>query len=355
MSKIIIYTQAYNAELTIGATIESIQAQTFTDYCHYIVDNKSTDRTGSIIDEYAKNDKRIVKFVNAKNDMAAMRDFFPIILGRHSDECYGCILDADDTYLPTFFEKMLNFAKDNELDIAACGYDSIDALTGECIMPRALGYNLVLERKDLADQFLVYRRFMATLWAKLISFPVLKQCFCTDYMINKYRQYLHIIQGGELLVTTFAFLQAQKIGIWGEALHRYTVSKTSLSYQWNSSRVESDQALYKYTMDYLLEFGPVSKLNQDYMYAIYLGLIQGTLQLIYDTDRTLAEKLDDISQIFSCQITKDMLSLQADPQFRNLAERQQFLQSVINWMNMQDGIENFQTLAENIRSNMRGQ
>lgn len=50
--KVSIITATYNSESTIRSTIESVLAQTYTDWQHIIVDGGSTDSTLSIIDEY---------------------------------------------------------------------------------------------------------------------------------------------------------------------------------------------------------------------------------------------------------------------------------------------------------------
>ena len=64
---IYIRTCAYNAAKTLKRTIESILQQTYQDFEYHILDNGSTDRTGNIIREYAKQDKRIVPYFNKVN------------------------------------------------------------------------------------------------------------------------------------------------------------------------------------------------------------------------------------------------------------------------------------------------
>ena len=45
---------AYNAQETIGRTIESILNQTFGNFEYYILDNASTDATEDIISDYGR-------------------------------------------------------------------------------------------------------------------------------------------------------------------------------------------------------------------------------------------------------------------------------------------------------------
>ena len=67
MSKIIIYTPAYNAEKTLRRAVDSILNQTHKEFIYYLLDNASTDGTYEIIKEYAKNDKRIIPLHNEIN------------------------------------------------------------------------------------------------------------------------------------------------------------------------------------------------------------------------------------------------------------------------------------------------
>lgn len=57
----------YNGEKFIGMALDSVLAQTFTDFEIVICDNASTDRTEEICREYAERDNRIRYHRNAEN------------------------------------------------------------------------------------------------------------------------------------------------------------------------------------------------------------------------------------------------------------------------------------------------
>lgn len=67
MPKISVLMGAYNCADTIGKSIESIQAQTVTDWEMIICDDGSSDNTIEVVKEYQKNDDRIVLIQNDKN------------------------------------------------------------------------------------------------------------------------------------------------------------------------------------------------------------------------------------------------------------------------------------------------
>ena len=115
-------TKAYNAEATIGRTIESILSQTYGDFIYYLCDNGSLDGTGDIIREYAKKDKRIVSVFNEKNHVWTEENKNKIIHLKRNlqpDDWYS-VLDADDDYMPDFLEELLYFATKEDLDYVAC-------------------------------------------------------------------------------------------------------------------------------------------------------------------------------------------------------------------------------------------
>ena len=54
-----IITPVYDCEKYIRQTIESVQAQTYTNWEMLLADDCSPDNSAEIIAEYAKNDSRI--------------------------------------------------------------------------------------------------------------------------------------------------------------------------------------------------------------------------------------------------------------------------------------------------------
>ena len=151
---------AYNAQETIGRTIESILNQTFGNFEYYILDNASTDATEDIISDYGRKDNRIIPLHINKNDpLNGSTIFNTLVWSTDADYIVWC--DADDSYTQDFLKNMIDFSKDNNLDIAACGYDKIDGATGEVIKHRALKENLVIYDYLFADAFIQYRGFIS--------------------------------------------------------------------------------------------------------------------------------------------------------------------------------------------------
>ncbi|NJL89874.1 MAG: glycosyltransferase [Coleofasciculaceae cyanobacterium SM2_1_6] len=102
MPKISVVIPVYNGEKTIQETIESVLAQTFTDFELIIIDDGSSDRTVEIIEEIIKKsikenlDQRIRLYSFTNKGLSATRNRGI----RRSSGDYIAFLDADDLWTP---------------------------------------------------------------------------------------------------------------------------------------------------------------------------------------------------------------------------------------------------------------
>lgn len=107
----------YNRENLVSRAIESILRQTYSNFEFIIVDNGSTDKSGQIADEYAKQDSRIRVIHRSKGTISAGRN--TALDAAQGD--YIAFIDDDDWAEPDFLEFLLNLAVKNQADVAICG------------------------------------------------------------------------------------------------------------------------------------------------------------------------------------------------------------------------------------------
>lgn len=74
MPKVSIIVPVYKAEKYLNRCIDSIIAQTFTDWELLLIDDGSPDRSGDICDEYAKKDIRIRVFHKKNGGVSSARN-----------------------------------------------------------------------------------------------------------------------------------------------------------------------------------------------------------------------------------------------------------------------------------------
>jgi len=116
MPKVSVIVPVYNVEKYIGRCIESIQKQTLTDWELILIDDCSPDNSIDIIQEYAKEDSRIIV---ERHDV----NHGPMIARRWGDEIasggYITYCDGDDMLPYNALEILYNAARETEADIVS--------------------------------------------------------------------------------------------------------------------------------------------------------------------------------------------------------------------------------------------
>lgn len=114
----------YNAERFINESVESILNQTYTNFEFIAIDDASTDKTYSILQDYSAKDNRIILIKNEKNLrlIKTLNKAISIAKGQ-----YVARMDADDVSRLDRFEKQIQFLQSNpKIDIVSTGYYVID-------------------------------------------------------------------------------------------------------------------------------------------------------------------------------------------------------------------------------------
>lgn len=107
MPKVSVIMGVYNCERYLRECIDSILAQTYTDWEFVICDDCSTDSTNDILREY--KEKYPDKFVILKNEVNSKLAYS---LNRCIEAAHGeymARMDGDDMSMPDRFEKQVNF------------------------------------------------------------------------------------------------------------------------------------------------------------------------------------------------------------------------------------------------------
>ena len=116
--KLTIGIPVYNGELFIKKAIESILAQTFTDFELIISDNSSTDSTPKICQDFLNKDNRIQIFTQKKN--IGIHRNFNFLLSQAKGE-YFAWAAVDDHLDDDFMEKNLKVLESNSSIVSSVG------------------------------------------------------------------------------------------------------------------------------------------------------------------------------------------------------------------------------------------
>ena len=299
MSKIIMLTQAYNAEKTLQLSVNSVLRQTYDDFIYYIIDNASTDKTRALISNYAQTESRIVPIYLDKNHYA---NFIPIVakIAAEHDDGFLAMLDADDEYTPDFLEKMLAFSEMNSLDVAMCGSDFIDEQTKKLLSKRLLDADLILDGEKFSSCFGESHQFMRTVWCKLYSVPLLKRCSFEDLPDVSY--------GADTVFNLEVFRNCERAGILAKSLHKYYISSKSMSYKFDNRRIDSDRILDNNTRQLLLDkCGAITQQNDYFLSGVYFHAVSDTLNVLLNSRIPIDDKLAGLGDIFTSENTQRLI------------------------------------------------
>lgn len=137
--KISVIVPVYKVEKYLPECIESVLAQTFTDFEFILVDDGSPDNSGKICDDYAARDSRIRVFHKENGGVSSARN-----LGvRQARSEYIAFLDSDDWWKPEFLEKMFALAQKYPQAGCCCCWMTFSTQAGEsisgCLLNRVRG------------------------------------------------------------------------------------------------------------------------------------------------------------------------------------------------------------------------
>lgn len=153
----------YNAEKYLEKCINSILVQSFERFELILVDDGSTDSSGTICDSYAERDSRVKAFHKQNEGVSAARDFGVA----HSKGEYIAFIDADDYIAEDYLKILYHDINKYHADIACCNSSLL------CDEKEIVSYDCVLENRIIKNKAEYVRDYSHKLycrvvWAKLI-------------------------------------------------------------------------------------------------------------------------------------------------------------------------------------------
>ena len=121
------------------------------------------------------------------------------------------------------------------------------------------------------------------------------------------------------------FRMSERAGIYGESLHQYYQYPRSTSHLNLRENIACYRDYYFSIRDFLEHYGPISRRNEDFLYAVYLSLADEGVEHIFAASVSVAEKLELLRLTFQEPLWAETLARKADPEFRNLAGRAEYV------------------------------
>ena len=120
--KVNVVLSTFNGQQYVSEQLDSIVAQTYTDWTLLIRDDGSTDGTAEILRRYAADDERI-RFVNdgaAPQNLGFVGSFFALVKSEPAD--YVVLSDQDDVWLPNKLQVLLEEAEKHDNTVPVLYY-----------------------------------------------------------------------------------------------------------------------------------------------------------------------------------------------------------------------------------------
>ncbi len=173
----------YNCEKCIKKCIESILAQTYTEFEFLIINDGSTDNSLEICREFAKKDSRIRIITQENSGVSVARN-------RGIEEAKGeyiTFVDADDYICPEMLYDMISLSKNS--DIVFSGSKRVTPQ-----QEKLLSENIYEQFKSISKQEIIEKRalqmfqkgIMSYAWGKLFKTSIIRENginFCTEFSI----------------------------------------------------------------------------------------------------------------------------------------------------------------------------
>lgn len=122
-SLISVIVPVYNTENLLSRCVDSILSQTHKNLELILVDDGSTDGSGTIIDRYAAADARVLAFHKENGGQGTARNL--ALENAHGD--FYAFIDSDDYVECDMLEKMLSAIIENDADLSVCGLSTLTA------------------------------------------------------------------------------------------------------------------------------------------------------------------------------------------------------------------------------------
>lgn len=173
MAELSIIVPIYNVEEYLPRCIDSILAQTYTDFELILVNDGSPDNCAEIMEQYAKLDKRIITIHQHNKGVSAARNAgLRIAKGK-----FIGFVDPDDWIDEHMYQKMIFLLEKERADLACCNWDIFNNEMIYQEHPVNLRSGLMDKKNFLTHYFDLPRTVGGTVWNKVFKAAFIKDSF----------------------------------------------------------------------------------------------------------------------------------------------------------------------------------
>lgn len=221
--KLSIIVAVYNLEKYLPRCLDALADQTLQEIEILCVDDGSTDSAPQIIDQYAKKYPEKVKAFHKENGGEFTTRNYG--LERAKGE-YITFVDTDDYVEPTWAEKLYNAAKQNDADIAVCGFERIDIKTNKVTSKDMTKFGYIVKEVKSNDDFVLF--INPAPWNKIYKREIAQS-----------QRFLNFRGFNDMIFLASSYTKTKKIAFVPDVLYHYYLRYDSQIHNVNIKDVEN--------------------------------------------------------------------------------------------------------------------
>ncbi len=252
--KFSILVPVYNTEKYLKECVDSLINQTYKgDYEIILVNDGSTDNSGSLCDEYASKYPNLINVIHKENE----GPFLTRIAGiKAANGDYCLFIDSDDFWELVLLERINGYIERfPEVDIISFLFNYYSENVKSPGYKSSLRSNFCYNKDNMKDIYesLVTSNELVSLCTKAIKTEILKKDK-TDYSLYKDKFW-----GEDWFMSLYCINSAKKIAVTNEYLYNYRIINNSLTRSFSVDVLKQKNLLYVY--ERYKEYLPLWNLN----------------------------------------------------------------------------------------------
>ncbi len=276
--KLSIVALVYNLEKYLPRCLDSLVNQTLDGIEILCVDDGSKDSAPQIIDDYANRYPDLVKAFHKENGGEFTTRNYG--LERAQGE-YVTFVDTDDYVEPNWAEKLYNAAKENDADMAVCGFERIDLATGKVVSRDMTGFGNAVKKVNALDDFCVF--INPAPWNKIYKREKVK-----DLRFKNFRGF------NDMIFLASSYSKVEKIAFVPDVLYHYFLRYDSQIHSVNEQDVNNFKKYLLELKDLYIQEGKYENMQDIISFLVFLHLGMSVMyRASYDKSIKMGSMLKD--------------------------------------------------------------
>ena len=293
-SLISVIIPVYNASPYLKEALDSVIEQTYENLEIIVVDDGSTDDSGSICDEY-RTDPRVIVIHQQHQGVSSARNAG---LDRITGE-YVAFLDSDDALDLSFMQTMLEVASTENADIVACKYHMLHSVKGKSLEALSASKHGVFPIPEPG----LYKRKEAllALWNGKINIEVWNKIYKSElWKNNRFPTGYDVAE--DVIASYHVFDLSNTVCVIDRPLYFHRGRSESLSSSYTEKCVQDRILYYSDIEKFIVAHTPEIFSEECLLYCKQARLQTIIIQFANVKDRVLSNKLKEQASVLAEQI-----------------------------------------------------